>query len=77
MTETTRTTTIRPARKNLPQTRRLDHLTFETPVLLGALLLVLAVGVSRPEIAMILLGIPFAIATGVGVILGTARLLAR
>lgn len=57
--------------------RRTENLTFETPLLLVALAAFIAMVLALPEIALLLLGVPAAVALGVATMTSVARLLAR
>lgn len=69
-----------PASVETPQTStgtRTGNLTFETPLLLVALVAFATIVLALPEVALLLLGIPAAVVLGVTTLTSVARLLAR
>lgn len=77
---TTTTAQPRPATVEQPKIgigTRTQNLTYETPLLLVAVVVFVAVIVARPELALLLLGIPAAVILGVATITSVASLLAR
>lgn len=77
---TTTTAQTRPVTVEHPQSTsstRTENITFETPLLLVALVAFAAIVLALPEIAILLLGIPAAVALGVVTMVSVASLLAR
>lgn len=77
---TTTTAQTRTASAEHPQTStgsRTGNLTFETPLLLVAVVAFAATVLALPEIALLLVGIPAAVVLGVATMASVARLLAR